>query len=325
MQMAIFDTVSKVRSCAVTVAVAAALITPAAAQTVSIGTTAAGSQGAAMGAALARVIDGEGLNVRAVPLGGPEVSLPLLARGELEFAIVSADAASLSTTGTAVFEGRQTPDMRMVAHLLPFTVGWFVRADSEFKSLADLKGAKVPWGFAQQRILGLWGEAQLAAAGVEPDDVEQVQTTSAPNSVQDFMAGRVDAGLFTVGSGLVSQADASVGGIRYLSLPTDSEKVTSDLVPGTSVTTLKPRENLPGIDGPTDLMQSTLVLVTSKDVDPAIIEKVLKAIYDGKGELRSILPAFAQFDTETMNVPVANMSYHPAAQAFYESVGLDAE
>lgn len=303
------------------------LALPAHAETISIGTTAQGSLGAAMGAALARVLESDDFNVRAVPLGGPEVSLPLLDRGEIEFAIVSADAASLAAAGQSIFEGRQTEHTELVAHLLPFSVGWFVRDDSEYKTLADLKGARVPWEFAQQRILGLWGEAQLEAAGVSPDDVMQVMATSAPNSIQDFMAGRVDAALFTVGSGLVSQADASVGGIRFLSLPQDgnAQTITSARVPGTTVVTLAPAGNLSGIVEPTTIMQSTLILLTRSDVSADVVKKVVSKIYESKSGLQEILPAFARFDPTEMSEPVDNLSYHPAAEAFYASTASKAE
>lgn len=319
--------VSGVRTGALALLLTGVSSLPMLAETVSIGTTAQGSQGAAMGVALARLLNADDLNVRAVPLGGPEVSLPLLERGEVQFAIVSADAASLAAAGESVFSGRKTETTRMAAHLLPFSLGWFVRADSEYRSISDLKGARVPWGFAQQQILGLWAEAQLAASGVASNQVERVMTTSVPNSVQDFMAGRVDAALFTIGSGLVSQADASVGGIRYLSLPRDgnAEDVIVEMVPGTTVATVEPADNRPGVLEPVDVMQSTLVLLTQAEVDPALVERVVTAIYSGKEELTGIMPAFSSFEPGAMYEPVANLDYHPGAITFYENSAVKAE
>ena len=61
---------------AVIAAVGLIAAAPATAQTVTIGTTAQGSLGAALGAALAKVMDGRGMTLRAVPLSLIHISEP---------------------------------------------------------------------------------------------------------------------------------------------------------------------------------------------------------------------------------------------------------
>lgn len=310
-------------------AVAALTLTSfsAQAQTVTIGTTAQGSLGSALGAALAKVMDEAGMTMRAVPMGGPEVTMPLLNSGEIQFSLASADVSSLAASGTALFEGNAHPNIAMVGHLVSFEAGWFVRADSDIMSIADLADKRVSWGITQQKILELWGRAQLATAGLGEDDIVPVHATAAPAAIQDFMAGRSDAVIFTVGSGLTSQADAAVGGIRFLPLPdrTDLLEVTTGIVPGTVIRTVKPHERRPGITAPSLMMGSNLVLLASKDTPDDVVVAVTQAIHANRAELIAIHPAFKRMNLAKLANSVTNLPLHDGATGYYQANGVSVD
>ncbi len=301
--------------------------TPVTAQTVTIGTTAQGSLGSALGAALAKVMDERGMTMRAVPMGGPEVTMPLLNSGEIQFSLASADVSSLAASGTTVFEGNPHPNIRLVGHLVSFEAGWMVRADSDIMTMADLKGKRVSWGITQQRILEYWGRAQLAAADLGEDDIIPVHATAAPAAVQDFMAGRSDAVVFTVGSGLTSQADASVGGIRFLPLPEreDLLEITTGIVPGTLIRQVTPNERRPGIVAETPMMGSTLVLLASASTPPETVAAVAEALYTARDEFIAIHPAFNRMNLNTLAGDVVNLPTHDGAAGYYEANGITGE
>jgi len=294
---------------------------PATAQTITIGTTAQGSLGSGVGAALAKVMDGRGLTLRSVPMGGPEVTMPLLNSGEIQFSLASADVSSLAASGTTMFEGNAHPDIRLVGHLVSFEAGWLVRADSDIKTMAGLKGKRVSWGITQQRILEYWGRAQLATADLAEDDIVPVHATAAPAAIQDFIAGRSDAVVFTVGSGLVSQADAAVGGIRFLPLPDRDDRldITSGIVPGTLIRQVTPDKRRPGIVEETPMMGSTLVLLANVNTPPETVAAVAEALHTAKDELIAIHPAFNRMDLETLAGDVPNLPLHDGAANYYKA------
>jgi len=308
----------------VAVAALTVMSTTAQAQTVTIGTTAQGSLGSALGAALAKVMDEAGMTMRAVPMGGPEVTMPLLNSGEIQFSLASADVSSLAASGTTLFEDNPHPNIALVGHLVSFEAGWFVRADSDIMSIADLAGKRVSWGITQQKILELWGRAQLATADLGEDDIVPVHATAAPAAIQDFMAGRSDAVVFTVGSGLTSQADAAVGGIRFLALPDrpDLLDVTTSIVPGTVIRMVKPHERRPGIIAPSLMMGSNLVLLASKDTPDEVVAAVTEAIYANRDALIAIHPAFKRMNLEKIANSVTNLPLHDGAGGYYKANGV---
>jgi len=297
------------------------------AQTVTIGTTAQGSLGSTLGAALAKVMDEAGMTMRAVPMGGPEVTMPLLNSGEIQFSLASADVSSLAASGTRLFDGNAHPNIALVGHLVSFEAGWFVRADSDIMTIADLAGKRVSWGITQQKILELWGRAQLAAADLGEDDIVPVLATAAPAAIQDFMAGRSDAVIFTVGSGLTSQADASVGGIRFLALPDrpDLLEVTTSIVPGTVIRTVKPHKRRPGIIAPTKMMGSNLVLLASADTPDDVVAAVAQAIHANRDALIAIHPAFKRMNLEKIANSVTNLPTHDGAVGYYQANGVSTD
>ena len=71
-------------------------------------------------------------------------------------AIPSASDTLFAFQGKEDFAGNPNPNLRVIATVFPFYIGWFVKKDSPYKSLADLKGKKFPVGFtansAQRRI-----------------------------------------------------------------------------------------------------------------------------------------------------------------------------
>ena len=123
----------------------------ASAQTVSIGTNPQGSLAYATGAGVAKVaIENADVKMRVVPQGGPVVTLPLLNDGELDFTISVSVVTAFAKSGGAMFKGRKQENVRVVASLFPLVVGWYVRADSPIKTLADLRGKRVPSRYTKQ-------------------------------------------------------------------------------------------------------------------------------------------------------------------------------
>ena len=140
---------------------ATALSGTATAQTYSIGSNPQGSLAYATAAGVAKVASEDiGLKARVVPQGGPIVNLPLLNDGELDFNISTSIVTAFANKGLAMFKGRPQKNLRVVASLFPMRLSFYVRSDSDIKSLKDLKGKRLATKFTKQKIAWRFGRHQ---------------------------------------------------------------------------------------------------------------------------------------------------------------------
>lgn len=306
-------------------AAAASLAAAAAsAQTISIGTNPQGSLAYATGAGIARVaIEEAGVKMRVVPQGGPVVTLPLLNKGRLDFTISVSVVTAFARQGAAMFKGRKQENVRMAASLFPLVVGWYVRKDSPIRTIADLKGRRLPSKYTKQRIAGLFARALLATAGIAEKDTRPFPVPNGVRGVEAFMAGKVDAANFSLSSGKTRQAHAAVGGIRVLSaeLNARTQEILQGVAPGAYIGTIQPSPRFPGVEGPTNTLVAPFILNAGADTPDELVYKVVKAIYANKEKLAASHKAFGGFDPKGINRDVG-LPYHNGARKFFAEAGL---
>lgn len=142
--------------------------------------------------------------------------IPLVNAGEIEFGISYIVQRTYAVTGTGMSEGRPNPNIKMIARLMPFRNAYIVRKDSDIRSIADLKGKRVPV-FAERALGDYVTKGYLANAGMTLDDVEGVAAPNFPRMWASFQEGSTDVTMVVVGAGDSREFDATFG-IRYLSL-----------------------------------------------------------------------------------------------------------
>lgn len=297
----------------------------ATAQTVSIGTNPQGSLSYAAGAGVAKVaIEAAGVRMRVVPQGGPVVTLPLLNDGKLDFTISVSVVTAFSLNGGEMFKGRKHENVRVAASLIPLQVAWFVRKDSSIRSIADLKGKRLPSEFTKQRISGLFGEAMMATVGLTMKDVKGVPVPNGVRSVEDFMAGKVDAVNWSLASGKTRQANASVGGIRVLSMEKSARTIAilGRIAPGAVIETIKPARVFVGVTEPTNVLVAPFIVNASTKTPDEVVYKVVKALYANKKKLVASHRAFGGFNPKRINFNLG-LPYHPGAKKFFKEAGLE--
>lgn len=298
--------------------------TPGNAQTIGIGTNPQGSLAYATGAAIAQVVsDNTELKARVIPQGGPVVTIPLVNNGELEFSISNAIPLAFAQSGKAMFKGRPQPGAQMAAAVFNLNVGFFVKKDSPIKSIADLKGKKISSEFVKQKNLALIGRAILATAGLTFDDVLGVPVPNGVRGIDDFIAGKIDAGNFSVTSGKVKQAHAAVGGIRWLPIPDTPEAnaILAKIAPGSFVQLAKPAPSRPGMEQPTGVFAAPFILVAGANTPDDVVYKVVKAMHANKAGLVASHKAFNGFQPKAM-APDLGIPIHPGAAKFYKENGI---
>jgi len=315
----------KVMHWAITVAAAAAAVAlPATAQTISIGTSPVGSLNNSLGSALGKVMgDEENMRVRVVPYGGGQQFLPLINSKELEMAIPSATDAVFAYQSKGEFDGKPSPSLRQIATVFPFYVGFFVKKDAPYKTLADLKGKKVAVGYransAQRRIF----LAMVAGENLSETDFDGVQVPHVVRGADDFMQGTVEASTFAIGAGKVAEADAKVGGIRYLDHSHDDAALQrlKSVMPTGYFSLLQPSPELAGILKPTWVVFEDYLVLTGTQLSDEAAYKVAKVLHDHQDKLAKIAATFGRYEKKTLTRD-QGIPFHPGAIKFYAEKGL---
>ncbi len=111
------------------------------AQKVGIAASNPGSLYHSTGSAIAKLAnDKAGLGATVHPFASATVYLPAVSAGDYTFGISNVEELRVAVIGANQFEGRPYANLRAVAILYPLRVAFFVRADSEIRSIGDLKG-----------------------------------------------------------------------------------------------------------------------------------------------------------------------------------------
>ena len=304
---------------------AASLLAGAAqAQNVSIITTPVGSFSNSAGSAMAKVlVDKAGL--RAVVQAQASTGFDETVSGQADFNVSNSFDATFYATGTGEYASRGPhKNLRAVGVLIPYRVAMHVRADSAYRSIADLKGKRLSSGFNAQKTIHRIIEAHLANAGLSYKDVVQVPAPNVVRQVDDFMSGKTDAFFFALGSAAIKQANAAVGGLRVLEVDTSPAAMqrVEDMLPGAYTIEVKPAPNIEGVSKPTHLIAFDMVMVVRAELADDVVYKVAKALHDNRDDLKATFPPFALFNPASMAKPIRGVPFHPGAIRYYKEIGL---
>jgi uncharacterized protein len=289
------------------------------------GTGNPGSITHSVGSAVAKLFSDQGMQTLLQPHGGPNAFVPAVNAAELDFAGVNELELRYAVTGTEYFKGQPMPDLRVVSVLLPLRTAIFVKKDSPYKSVKDLKGKRFSSDYSAQQIVNLIATGILANAGLTWNDIKRVPVPNVNRGADDFMAGKVDAFFFDVVSGKVQEAAAAVGGLRALPIDPAPEAMARfrEHMPVAYAYLMQPNPAVPSIVEPTYISAFDLVLVTNTKVPDDVIYKATKALYNGKQALIATFKPMGEiFDQKKMAKVLVNGEYHPGAVKFYKEVGL---
>lgn len=294
------------------------------AQVLGFGSAPQGSIGYNMSAAIAKVMaETAKIQSRVQPYSGSSAALPLVNSGELDLAVCNVLEIQEATAGEGPYKGRKQPNLRVLAVIFPIYSSMFVRKDSPIKSLADLKGKRVPYGFSAQVTLERVIDAVLANGGLQRKDVVPVLVPNVVRGADDFTEGKTDGGFFALGAAKVLEVHKSTGGIRYLPLSDDPKAVAAmqKHMSQAYVVEVKPNPAFPGIDAPTKLMAYDYLVVVGAHVKDDVAYRIAKAMFENKPKLVESLRAFNGFNPNDMNKKMP-APVHPGALKFYKEKGI---
>jgi TRAP transporter TAXI family solute receptor len=295
----------------------------AGAQQISIGTSPQATAGYAMGSAIAKLMaDKMAMQARVQPFTGNSLALAGMNRGEIDVSVANEVEIVEALTGAGAYQGRKQENVRMAAVLYPFTVAFLVKKDAPYRSIADLKGKRVPWGYTAQLTLKAVVGALLANGGLGEGDIDQVLVPNVVRGADDFSAGRADTFFFALGAGKVSETDAAVGGLRTLPVSDAPEAVERmrKVLPQGYVFEVKPRPGLAGVAEPTKVLAYDYTLVVGRHVKDDVVHGLVKAMAENKDLLAESFAGFRAMDPKRMAKKM-EAPYHPGAQKYFQEAG----
>jgi hypothetical protein len=296
---------------------------PAAAQTLGLGTGKQGFWTYSAGAAIAKVASDKGLNLRLQPYGGTSAYVPAVNANEIEFGLANELETNYAVTGKVIYEGKPQSDVRVVAILAPLYSVLFVRKDSPIKSVADLKGKRVPTDFVSQRVLDVLVQGTLANGGLTYNDIQKVPVPNVVGGANEFAEGKADTFMFALGAGAVAETDAKVGGVRVLPTDPSPEAMARmrKFIPVAYATKLEPRPGLVGILEPTMVYAYDYLVLASSKVPDEAAYKLTKIMHESKDALGAGFAALRGFNPNRMTKDTSPAQFHPGAIKFYQESG----
>lgn len=302
---------------------AGCLSAPALAESIGIGTSNPGSLYHSSGTAIAKVVNEKaGLKATVQPYASPNVYIPAVNAGDLQFGLGNVYEMGLAYKGEEYFKGRPNKDIRGVAIMYPLRVAIFVKKDSDIKTIADLKGRPMVDGFTSQKIILLQLDATYATAGMTRADIKPVQVPNVVGGANAFISGKTDAFYFALGAAKVREADAAVGGIRAIDIPNTPENLAAiqKHYPVAYLRAEKPGPANPGVLAPIHAMTYDGIIIASSKTPDDMVYKVTKAMYENKKGMAETFPVFNLFDQKAMAKPEP-FPYHEGAIKFYKEIG----
>ena len=307
-----------------TLAFSASLISSASAQLVGIGTSPQGTLTYQIGASVAKVMQDVGkIASRVQPQSGTSTVIPLLNSGEIDISFANTAEVYDAFHGVGTFPKQPNPKLRMMSVIFPIRAGLFVRANSDIKSIKDMKGKRIVYGLTSQEIVRKTIDAMLATGGLTIKDLTPVLAPNVVRGADDLAAGRVDIAVFAIGAPKVAEVDAAVGGVRFIPLennPTTLAALKKEFPTG-YIAMLKPAPNIAGVKEPMFTMHYDYAAIAGEHVPAARVKAITGIIAENQAALATGQPLFRQMVRERLfnnfNVP-----YHPGSIDYYKEKGI---
>lgn len=294
------------------------------AQTYGVATTPSGSFTNSTGTAIATVaVEHSGVQMRVQPQAGNVHNA--VNAGAVEFGLDNYYNVLFAAQGIEDYAGQApTDNIQIAARVLPLQLVVMARADSEIRTLADLRGLRIGSGFGAQLAVDRALRMYLATAGLTYDDMQVVPAQNVVAAADDFRAGRTDAFLFAMGAGKVQEVAAGVGGVRVLSSDSSDEAVARAraLVPGVDPIVVEPGPASLGVEAPTTIYGADIILMVNDRTPEDVVYGVVQAMHDHAGQMGTLFPPLREFEPARICRAYDGLDYHAGARRYCEENGL---
>jgi TRAP transporter TAXI family solute receptor len=260
-----------------------------------------------------------GLNTLVQATAGESLIIAIVGRGEADFGMANTPeiGAQLANNGQ--------PNLRMIGAVYTLKTGFWVRKDSTMRTVADLRGKRVTMGYSAMRSLDPLSRAILATGGLTEQDIKPVPVPNVVRSADDFVAGAADMFMFAFGAPKVREADAAVGGTRFLAIPdSPGMAAAARISPYGYLSDVAPGPIFIGVEKPMKVYTIDNLLFTHAKVADDVVYKAIDAMVAGRDDMIAIAPNLREFSAAGLNKKY-EFPYHPGALKYFKDKNIEAK
>lgn len=272
--------------------------------------------GSGMATILQRYVPGVVANNQST--GGASENVRLVGAGKATLGLAGGDHMYYGYFGKKMFK-KPHKDIRLLVGTYIPTEHMIIHADSDIKTVADLKGKRISAtpGFQANQL----APAILKAAGVNPGDVKIVPL-SFSESISTFSDRNVDA--FFLASGypqpLIKQV-TSTRKCRFLTL----DKATVDKMLKKYpywVFSKIPAGTYKGQKNDMTAITSPVAWITNKNVPADLVYQITKTVIEKTAEYKKIYRLGGAFNKKNALAAKGIIPLHPGAEKYYKEIGI---
>ena len=224
--------------------------------------------------------------------------------------------------GEKRFYPKAFKNLRLIAAGGRMAVGFLVLNKSPYKSILDLKGARLASGYRAQPSAFSPLVADLMNVGMTLKDFREIAVTSPGAGINALGEGRVDTVHCGTGMSQTAEVDSKEK-VRYLPGSTDPAGVkrAQSLIPGATYPEWAP--GFSGVRAPTTMLTFAQNIICNESLPNEVVESLLSTWWDNIAAMWPLHPNLATLKTPQMLFePKAAMPYHNGAVSFFKKKGV---
>ncbi len=275
----------------------------------------------ATGQALCGLLNARDIPCQAPPSGGSVANLKALNAGDLAFAMAQSDWQFHAYHGSSEWKDKKIENLRAVFSVYAEPIQVVVTRDAKVRNWYALKGHSInignPGAGHRQTM-----EEMLDAQRWKLSTFSAVSELPSSEQVDAFCAGKFEAFVYAVGipNNAMQRAVAECNGMLIEPHNTIIRKLATAARPYYSKVTIPAKTYWDG-QKKVDTFGVMATLVTMKDTDPALVETLVRAVFEDFDGFKAKHPAYAVSTPEKMVTDGLSAPLHPAAEAYYKSRG----
>ncbi|MED4583361.1 TAXI family TRAP transporter solute-binding subunit [Brevibacillus choshinensis] len=259
-----------------------------------------------------------GITATAQATGASAENIRLLRDKKADIAFTQNDIAEYAAKGTNMFEkDGKIEAFQALGALYDETIQIVVSADSNIKTVADLKGKRVSVG-APGSGTEVNAQQILEAYGLKFEDT-QLQRLSFADSAKAIQDGQLDAAFQTAGTPTAAITElAATKGVKII--PIEADKIDAIIAKYPFyVKTTVPANTYQTVPEEVTTVSVKSMLVVRADLSEDLVYKVTKAIFDNTDKLGHAKAKEIKMDKALAGV---SLPVHPGAKKYFDEKGV---
>lgn len=266
--------------------------------------------------ALTRTLAEDGVRLRVEPFVTTQQYIPVVDAGRVPLAISNAMEFGMAVDGSGLSAGRPASNLRFVARLMTYRIGFVAPLSADIRTAASLRGRRVPAGFENAPLYRWVVAGMLAASAIPEAAVVPIAVGSLQAQWLAFREGRIDVAVVQPGSAVERElATALPDGVRFLAMPSDAgaEARARAVLPGITL------ERAPGREAV--FMAYPILLWAHRDVPEEAVHALVRALHRAEARLRATGGPWAGFRAAAI-AEHPGATPHPGAARYFAEAGL---